>query len=80
MNIPVTQSENFAGRLEAVIGKDKVIFEKIEGAKHGGPEFLKYETGLTQKVKRILSLRAKRSNPIITTETVGIASSLRSSQ
>jgi len=43
MNIPVTQSENFSGRLEAVIGKDKVIFEKIEGAKHGGPEFLKYE-------------------------------------
>lgn len=43
MNIPVTQSENFAGKLESVIGSDKVIFEKIEGAKHGGPEFFKKE-------------------------------------
>ncbi len=38
-NIPITQSINFAAKLESIIGKDKVIFEKIEGAAHGGSQF-----------------------------------------
>ena len=38
-NIPITQSENFANKLIAVLGNDKVTFEKIEGAGHGTSEF-----------------------------------------
>lgn len=38
-NIPITQSENFASKLQSVIGADKVSFEKIEGAAHGGTQF-----------------------------------------
>ncbi len=38
-NIPITQSENFATKLAAVLGKDKVSFEKLEGAGHGTSEF-----------------------------------------
>jgi acetyl esterase/lipase len=38
-NIPITQSLNFAAKLAAVIGPDKVVFEKIEGASHGGAQF-----------------------------------------
>ena len=38
-NIPITQSINFSRKLAAAIGADKVIFEKIEGAGHGGEQF-----------------------------------------
>ena len=38
-NIPITQSMNFAQKLGEVIGKEKVIFEKIEGEGHGGAKF-----------------------------------------
>lgn len=38
-NIPITQSENFAKALSAVISQDKVIYEVIEGAGHGGAQF-----------------------------------------
>jgi len=38
-NIPITQSENFAKKLAAAIGAEKVIFEKIVGAEHGGSQF-----------------------------------------
>ena len=38
-NIPITQSINFSEKLKAGIGDDKVIFEKIEGAGHGGSHF-----------------------------------------
>lgn len=38
-NIPITQSENLASKLASVIGKEKVIFEKMEGAGHGGSQF-----------------------------------------
>ncbi|HMS91045.1 MAG TPA: alpha/beta hydrolase [Candidatus Absconditabacterales bacterium] len=38
-NIPITQSENFAEKLKNVIGDENVIFEKIEGAAHGGAQF-----------------------------------------
>jgi len=38
-NIPITQSENFAKNLAAVLGEDKVTFEKLEGAGHGTSEF-----------------------------------------
>jgi len=38
-NIPITQSVNFAAKLAAAIGDDKVVFEKIEGAGHGGSQF-----------------------------------------
>lgn len=34
-NIPWTQSENFAKKLTAVLGTDKVVFEKLEWAGHG---------------------------------------------
>lgn len=34
-NVPITQSQNFAKELEAVIGSDKVTFEAMEGAGHG---------------------------------------------
>lgn len=42
-NIPVTQSENFANALRKVIGDNNVIFEKLEGAGHGGTEFITVE-------------------------------------
>lgn len=38
-NIPYTQSEEFANKLIAVLWKDKVIFEKLEWASHGGDQF-----------------------------------------
>ncbi|MCX6732516.1 MAG: alpha/beta hydrolase [Candidatus Roizmanbacteria bacterium] len=38
-NIPITQSINFSEKLKASIGSDKVIFEKLEGAGHGGSQF-----------------------------------------
>jgi len=37
--IPTEQSVSFAAALKAVIGDDKVVFEKIEGAGHGDPAF-----------------------------------------
>ncbi len=38
-NIPITQSIDFAAALAAAIGKDKVYYETIEGAGHGGSQF-----------------------------------------
>ncbi len=38
-NVPLTQSVNFAGKLAASVGADKVVFEKLEGAGHGGSAF-----------------------------------------
>ncbi|QDL56919.1 alpha/beta hydrolase [Rhodoferax aquaticus] len=38
-NIPITQSVNFAAKAGAVLGKDQVRFEPIEGADHGGARF-----------------------------------------
>jgi len=37
--IPRLQSVQFAAKLESVIGADKVYFELLENAGHGGPEF-----------------------------------------
>lgn len=38
-NVPITQSENFARDLAAAIGADKVVYESIGLAGHGGPLF-----------------------------------------
>ncbi len=38
-NIPYTQSLNFYNALKPVLGSDKVSFELLEGAGHGGPQF-----------------------------------------
>lgn len=38
-NVPITQSRDFAARLAAAIGKDRVVFQSLEGAGHGGPLF-----------------------------------------
>jgi acetyl esterase/lipase len=38
-NIPITQSIDFARSLAQVIGSDKVVFEALEGAGHGGSQF-----------------------------------------
>lgn len=38
-NIPITQSINFSQNLKSIIGSDKVIFEQLEGAGHGGSQF-----------------------------------------
>ncbi|NEQ49778.1 MAG: prolyl oligopeptidase family serine peptidase [Leptolyngbya sp. SIO3F4] len=38
-NIPYLQSKNFADKLSATIGDDKVVFELLDGAGHGGQEF-----------------------------------------
>lgn len=38
-NIPYTQSRNFYDALKKVLGEDKVSFELLEGAGHGGPQF-----------------------------------------
>ncbi|MBP9780145.1 alpha/beta hydrolase [Candidatus Gracilibacteria bacterium] len=38
-NIPYLQSEELANKLMEVLGKDKVVFEKLEGASHGGDQF-----------------------------------------
>ena len=38
-NIPYLQSENFAAKLATAIGDDKVVFELLDGAGHGGQEF-----------------------------------------
>ncbi|MBU3110153.1 alpha/beta hydrolase [Clostridium lacusfryxellense] len=53
-NIPITQSENFASKLKAVIGDSKVTFEKIVGASHGGAQF---ET--TENVNKVLDFLDK---------------------
>lgn len=53
-NIPITQSENFASKLKAIIGESKVTFEKIEGAGHGGSQF---ET--TENVNKVLDFLDK---------------------
>lgn len=37
--VPTEQSVNFAATLEKVLGKDKVYFEILKGANHGGPAF-----------------------------------------
>lgn len=37
--VPTEQSVNFAAALEKVLGKDKVYFEILKGANHGGPAF-----------------------------------------
>ena len=41
--IPYTQSQNFATALSKELGDDKVYFELIEGAKHGGAKFTNEE-------------------------------------
>ena len=38
-NVPITQSREFAAALAAAIGADKVVFQALEGAVHGGPAF-----------------------------------------
>lgn len=38
-NIPYTQSRNFSEALKNVLSKEKVSFELLEGAGHGGPQF-----------------------------------------
>jgi acetyl esterase/lipase len=38
-NIPYTQSRNFYEALKKVLGEEKVSFELLEGAGHGGPQF-----------------------------------------
>lgn len=38
-NIPYTQSRNFYDALKLVLGSEKVSFELLEGAGHGGPQF-----------------------------------------
>ncbi len=53
-NIPITQSINFAAKLASVIGADKVIFEKIEGAAHGGSQF-----NATENAAKILNFLDK---------------------
>jgi len=37
--IPVQQSAEFAAALEKAIGKENVVYEPLEGAGHGGPQF-----------------------------------------
>jgi acetyl esterase/lipase len=37
--VPTQQSVNFARKLEAVLGKEKVTLHLLEGTKHGGPAF-----------------------------------------
>jgi acetyl esterase/lipase len=37
--VPTQQSTNFAKKLEAALGKNKVILTLLEGAGHGGPAF-----------------------------------------
>ncbi|MEL6305725.1 MAG: alpha/beta hydrolase [Bacteroidota bacterium] len=37
--IPYLQSQNFAKALETIVGEEKVHFDLIQGAKHGGSEF-----------------------------------------
>lgn len=37
--VPTEQSVNFAASLEKVMGKEKVYFEILKGANHGGPAF-----------------------------------------
>eukprot|EP00128_Syssomonas_multiformis_P017686 Colp12_sorted_trinity150504_noHs@24912 len=37
--IPYLQSVNFAKKLTSILGEDKVSFELLEGAQHGGPQF-----------------------------------------
>jgi acetyl esterase/lipase len=38
-NIPYTQSRNFSDALKKVLGEEKVSFELLDGAGHGGPQF-----------------------------------------
>jgi dipeptidyl aminopeptidase/acylaminoacyl peptidase len=37
--VPTQQSIEFAKDLEKVLGKDKVTYTPLEGARHGGPQF-----------------------------------------
>ena len=37
--VPTQQSIQFAEKLTAILGKDKVSIELLEGANHGGPQF-----------------------------------------
>ncbi len=39
-NVPILQSENFATALSEVIGPERVVFDALEGAGHGGDAFL----------------------------------------
>lgn len=47
--IPVQQSAEFAAALQKVLGAEKVIYEPLEGASHGGPQF-----SSPANVKRVL--------------------------
>ena len=38
-NVPLTQSQNFQDALREVLGEEKVVFEVLDGAGHGGAEF-----------------------------------------
>jgi acetyl esterase/lipase len=38
-NVPLTQSVDFADKLAASIGSGEVMFERLEGAGHGGSAF-----------------------------------------
>lgn len=38
-NIPYSQSRNFYEAVKKVLGNEKVSFELLEGAGHGGPQF-----------------------------------------
>jgi hypothetical protein len=38
-NVPLIQSVNVAGMLAASIGTGKVVFDRLEGAGHGGSAF-----------------------------------------
>lgn len=48
-NIPYTQSKNLAAKVAALIGADKVRFELLDGAGHGGSHF-----NAADNVKKIL--------------------------
>jgi acetyl esterase/lipase len=37
--VPPQQSENFAAKLEKVLGKEKITLKILQGAGHGGPQF-----------------------------------------
>lgn len=48
--VPVQMSINFAGKLEQVLGKEKVQLELLEGAEHGDPRF-----EAPENVKKVLA-------------------------
>lgn len=53
-NIPITQSKKFYEKLVSAVGKEKVVFEVIPGAGHGGEKFNDKEN-----VKKILDFLDK---------------------